>query len=133
MPSSIDVCLKLHKFFATKNSKLDTCKVADVMLDYLSTMIKVSPNVTKNEAHVFKQEYFDNLLCKSITIKDMVLDLLSVIEEQIPRIQDAIVECKAEKERLRLEAIEREKARVAESLWTVPVELEKDGQNTTLN
>lgn len=130
MPSSIDVCLKLHKFFATKNSKLDLCKTADVTLEYISTMVKVSPAMTRNESHIYKQEYFEELLCKSITIRNMVRDLLSVIDEQIPRMEDAIVACKAEKERRRLEILEREKARIAENLWTAPVELNKDCQNT---
>ena len=97
MPSSIDVCLKLHKFCATKNSKLDLCKTADVTLEYISTMVKVSPAMTRNESHIYKQEYFEELLCKSITIRNMVRDLLSVIDEQIPRMEDAIVACKAEK------------------------------------
>ena len=122
MPCSTDICLKLHKFFVTKNSKLDICKVSAIVLEYISNMIKVSSNLTKNEYHVFKQQYFDELLYKSLAVKAMANELLSVIDEQIPRIEQAILECKAEKERIRLEK-EKAYAEAAEKIWTAPVAL----------
>jgi len=112
MKPSIDMCVKLHKMFVTKNTPFEISRISEALIEYLISGITVTDNATNNSNHIFKKEYFEDLLETNISVRKMVAKYLSVIDEQLPRLEGAINCCKKEEARLKLEEEQKKQDKV---------------------